>query len=96
MSITAKFPIAVALITIALGSVAYASDASETYGGDAGGRAPAASIAPGNWDTLHVARGKHRGMDAYAKEGGALSFPSTSYKSMLSPGSLDYQPEFNH
>jgi hypothetical protein len=68
MSSNTRLSIVVALIVFALGSAAYASDASEIYGGDAAGRGSAISVAPGNWGASYVAHHKGRGVDAYASE----------------------------
>src|SRR5690348_18508216 len=99
MSINYKLSIATALAALALGSAAYASDASEIYGGDASGRNPATAFvgsigtgygydAQGKVGVHHrYAHRKRRGLDAYGMAGGALPFPALN--STLSPSSLN-------
>ncbi|HXD46146.1 MAG TPA: hypothetical protein VN655_13530 [Pseudolabrys sp.] len=94
MSINTKLSVAVAIAMLALGSTAYASDASEIYGGGPSAAIPAAgsvyarSLSP----RRHVSR---RAEDAYARAGGLASFSLSPSKSMLSPSSLDYEPDLN-
>jgi hypothetical protein len=102
MSINYKLSIAAALTAIALGSAAYASDASETYGGDASGRLPPSSFVGGGIGSFayqpyaaHRTHHRLRGVDAYGRAGGP-AFPANTRNSMRSPGSLNYEPDFNH
>ena len=96
MSTHTKLTTAIALITLTLASAAYARRAQRDLRTrrqlESGPR-----VVPGNWGTHYAAHRKYRGVDAYAGTGAGdmKLFPSVGSKSTLSPGSLNYEPDFN-